>query len=99
MVKKDHKHPYLASIVSVKSRRFLYNKRSLEIRYFTISVKHNDAEKFTHYVRAHWGVENNLHWTLNMAFDKDSCRIRQGFSDQNTEGWYNHYLLKVLQIF
>lgn len=80
---KEHKHPYLASIVSVKSRRFLNNEWSQETRYFISSVKHNDAKKFAHYVRAHWGVENNLHWTLDMAFDEDSCRIRQGFADQN----------------
>ncbi|NMR26295.1 ISAs1 family transposase [Pseudoalteromonas sp. NEC-BIFX-2020_015] len=80
---KEHGHPYLASIISVKSRRFHNNEWSQEIRYFISSVKHNDAEKFGHYVRAHWGVENNLHWALDMAFDEDSCRIRKGFADQN----------------
>lgn len=80
---KAHKHPYLASIIRVKSRRFHKNEWSEETRYFISSVKHNDAEKFAHYVRAHWGVENNLHWTLDMAFDEDSCRIRKGFADQN----------------
>jgi len=65
------------------SRRFHNNEWSQETRYFVSSVKHNDAEKFAHYVRAHWGVENNLHWTLDMAFDEDSCRIRKGFADQN----------------
>jgi predicted transposase YbfD/YdcC len=29
------------------------------------------------------GVEDNFHWTLEMAFDEDSCRIRKGFADQN----------------
>ena len=80
---KEHEHPYLASIVSVKSRRFHKGECSEETRYFISSVKHNDAERFAHYVRAHWGVENNLHWTLDMAFDEDSCRIRKGFADQN----------------
>jgi predicted transposase YbfD/YdcC len=47
------------------------------------SVKHNDAEKFAHYVRAHWGVQNNLHWRLDMAFDEAHCQIRQGYVDQN----------------
>jgi len=76
-------HPHLASIISVNSRRFLANEWSEETRYFISSVKHNDAEKFAHYVRAHWGVENNLHWRLDMAFDEDHCRIRQGYADQN----------------
>jgi predicted transposase YbfD/YdcC len=68
--------------VSVKSRRFLYDKWSQKTRYFISSIKHNDARKYAHYVRAHWGVENNLHWTLDMAFDEDSCRIRKGYADQ-----------------
>ena len=76
-------HPHLASIISVNSRRLLANEWSEETRYFISSVKHNDAEKFAHYVRAHWGVENNLHWRLDMAFDEDHCRIRQGYADQN----------------
>lgn len=29
------------------------------------------------------GVENNLHWSLDMAFDEDHCRIRQGYAAQN----------------
>jgi len=80
---KEHSYPHLSSIISVKSRRFHAKKWSEETRYFISSVKHNDAEKFAHYVRAHWGVENNLHWTLDMAFDEDHCRIRQGHADQN----------------
>lgn len=78
-----HAHPHLASIISVTSRRFYEDKWSEETRYFISSVKHNDAEKFAHYVRAHWGIENNLHWTLDMAFDEDQCRIREGYADQN----------------
>jgi predicted transposase YbfD/YdcC len=80
---KDHSHPHLASIVRVKSRRFLDEKWSQETRYYISSIKHNDADKYAHYVRAHWGVENNPHWTLDMAFDEDSCRIRKGYADQN----------------
>jgi predicted transposase YbfD/YdcC len=80
---KEHEYPYLGSIVSVKLRRFHKAEWSEETRYFVSSVKNNDAERFSHYVRAHWGVENNLHWTLDMAFDEDSCRIRKGFADQN----------------
>ena len=78
LLTEQHTHPHLASIISVKLRRFVANRWSEETRYFISSVKHNDAEKFGHYVRAHWGVENNLHWRLDMAFDEDHCRIRQG---------------------
>ena len=33
--------------------------------------------------RDHWGIENGLHWVLDMAFDEDRSRVRTGFSDQN----------------
>jgi predicted transposase YbfD/YdcC len=80
---EQHSHPHLASIIRVKSRRFHKNEWSEETRYFISSIKHNNAEKFAHAIRAHWGVENNLHWTLDMAFDEDHCRIRQGYAAQN----------------
>ena len=80
---KAHPYPHLASIIRVKSKRFIADEWSQETRYFISSLTHNDAEKYAHYVRAHWGVENSLHWTLDMAFDEDSCRIRTGAADQN----------------
>jgi len=80
---KTHSHPHLASIIKVKSRRYIKKEWSEEIRYFISSVQHNDAQKYGHYVRAHWGVENCLHWTLDTAFDEDQCRIRMGNADQN----------------
>ena len=80
---KVHAYPHLASIVSVKLRHFLADKCPEETRYFISSIKHNDAKQYAHYVRAHWGVESSLHWTLDMAFDEDSCRMRKGYSDQN----------------
>jgi predicted transposase YbfD/YdcC len=58
---KDHPYPHLASIISVNLRRFVANKWSQETRCFISSISHNDAEKYAHYIRAHWGVENSLH--------------------------------------
>jgi len=34
-------------------------------------------------VRAHWGVENNLHWTMDVTFDEDRCRTRKDDSPLN----------------
>lgn len=33
--------------------------------------------------RQHWQVENNLHWVLDVAFNEDQCRARQGFAAKN----------------
>ena len=91
-----HPHPHLASIIRVTSRRFHENEWSEETRYFISSVKHNDVEKFAHYVRPHWGIENNLHWTLDMAFDEDQCRIRQGYAAKH--GHIASYLFKFIKV-
>ncbi len=32
---------------------------------------------------AHWGIENNLHWQLDVTFGEDQCRLRKGHSDAN----------------
>ena len=37
-----------------------------------------DARRFPHAVRGHWGVENRLHWRLDVAFREDASRIRKG---------------------
>ncbi len=37
-----------------------------------------------HYpVRGHWGIENQLHWVLDIAFREDDCRVRKGYGAQN----------------
>lgn len=34
-------------------------------------------------VRSHWGIENELHWTLDLAFDEDGCRVRKDHGPEN----------------
>ena len=41
------------------------------------------ASKVLSAVRGHWGIENSLHWVLDMAFDEDHCRVRTGHADRN----------------
>jgi predicted transposase YbfD/YdcC len=41
------------------------------------------APNFADVVRAHWGVENRLHWVLDAAFDEDQCRLRTGNGPEN----------------
>ena len=36
-------------------------------------------------IRLHWGVENGLHWTLDLTFSEDACRVRTSHAPQNLE--------------
>ena len=54
-----------------------------EIRYFISSLDADDLERLKHVVRAHWAIENNLHWVLAITFDEDSNRTRKGHSAAN----------------
>ena len=42
-----------------------------------------DAATLGAAVRGHWGIENRLHWVLDIAFREDESRVRQGHADQN----------------
>ncbi len=50
---------------------------SVEQRYFINSIK-ADAKVFATAVRGHWGIENRLHWCLDVTFREDESRIRKG---------------------
>jgi predicted transposase YbfD/YdcC len=66
----------------VVSERKVGGKESMEVRYY-ISGLSNDAERFGKAVREHWGVENGLHWVLDMVFDEDRNRTRKGDGAEN----------------
>jgi predicted transposase YbfD/YdcC len=53
-----------------------------EVHYYLLS-KHVAARRFAEAVRSHWGIENHLHWQLDVTFQEDQCRLRQGHADAN----------------
>ena len=53
-----------------------------ERRYYILS-KYLSARRFAEAVRKHWGIENRLHWQLDVTFQEDQCRIRKGHADAN----------------
>jgi predicted transposase YbfD/YdcC len=53
-----------------------------EVRYYILS-KYLAARRFAAAARGHWGIENRLHWQLDVTFQEDQCRLRQGHADAN----------------
>jgi len=75
--------PGLSSLVAVESQRSIGDKTSTERRYFISSLSGTDAETIGHMIRSHWAVENKLHWSLDVNFGEDNCRIRKDFGAEN----------------
>lgn len=65
----------LQSIICVESQRTVNGKISIERRYYLSSLKPN-AKILAQAIRKHWTVENELHWSLDVAFNEDRCRIK-----------------------
>jgi predicted transposase YbfD/YdcC len=79
--------PGLTSVARVQSTRKDLGdptgKVSIERRYYIASLKGTDAAKMAAAIRGHWGVENKLHWRLDMAFREDESRLRKDHSAEN----------------
>ena len=73
----------LSSIIAITATRELPDQTQTETRYFISSLDSSDPACLGQAVRAHWSVENNLHWVLDVAFDEDSNRTRKGNSAAN----------------
>ncbi len=81
-VSGQHKWTGLLSVGMVICERRLWDKTTIEVRYYISSLPAN-AQVLAQAVRTHWGIENSVHWTLDVTFKEDACRIRTGFSSQN----------------
>ncbi|MBI4719150.1 MAG: ISAs1 family transposase [Planctomycetes bacterium] len=73
----------LRSFVCVESERMAEGPTSTDRRYCITDLGGIDAPTMLEYVRGHWGIENQLHWSLDVAFREDTLRQRVGHSAEN----------------
>jgi predicted transposase YbfD/YdcC len=74
--------PGLRSIGMVQATRTLRGETSVEQRFYLSSLPPK-AEPFAQAVRKHWGIENQLHWSLDVTFREDHSRLRTGHGAEN----------------
>ena len=85
----------LQSIVMVTSQREAAGKTSSLTRYY-ISSMDNNAEKILHAARSHWGIENSLHWVLDVVMREDDSRICKDNAPENM-ATLRHIALNLLR--
>ncbi len=78
----EPRFPHLAMIGMVETRVQRNGREARERRYYLSSTK-LDAKTFAAAVRAHWGIENRLHWVLDVVFHDDLARLRSHNGPQN----------------
>lgn len=81
-LRREHGFPGLAAVAKVEAIREIDGRASAAVRYFLLS-KPWPAQRLLEIVRAHWGVENGLHWVLDVLMDEDRARNRRDHGPEN----------------
>ena len=82
-------------MAKVTGERRIGEEVSIESRYYISSLP-GDAKQLLWAVREHWGIENCVHWVLDLAFREDESRVRKGHGQQNL-ATMRHMALNLLR--
>lgn len=81
-LQEHHDWPALSAIGKVTAHRETGTSKSVETRYYLLS-RTLSAERFLAATRAHWSIENSLHWVLDVTMNEDAMRNRTGNGPEN----------------
>lgn len=73
----------IKTVVKIESVRTIQDSTTSETRYYISSQEGESPEYYNAMVRGHWGIENQLHWHLDVTFREDANRARSGNAPQN----------------
>ncbi len=79
---KEKQWPKLSSIIKIESTRIIKDQSRTEVRYYLSSLTKGPKDH-AFAIRSHWGIENSLHWVLDVVFSEDQNRIRKGNGPEN----------------
>jgi predicted transposase YbfD/YdcC len=73
----------LKTLIKIESTRVIKDRQMQETRYYISDEEGFSAAYFNSLVRGHWGIENHLHWHLDVTFREDDSRVRRGNAPEN----------------
>lgn len=86
----------IESVVKVISTREIKGVTSTEERFYLCSMSPEEVKKISFAIRSHWGVENSLHYVLDVTFKQDSSRLRTENGPENI-GVLRHIAMNILR--